>query len=123
MVLILDEAIEQAPDQLDLFSLAEFYRHTGQTDSLEYYLKKICRVGIPALAPVSYLNLAQLYNRQANEKLALEAIDSLLSFYPESYFYPFGLKAKAEILWKSEKTRESARSIYKNIPEGSLCTD
>jgi tetratricopeptide (TPR) repeat protein len=117
MFMILDETKERSSDHLDLFSQAEFFRHTQKDDSLEYYLLKTCRIGVPSLAPISYLNLALLYTRQEREREALEVLDSLTFSFPDSYFYPFGLKAKADILWLDIKSKDSARKIYREILE------
>jgi len=115
--LIIDEAQEEAPDQIDLFSSAEYYRYLGLDDSLEYYLNRICRVGIPSLAPVSYLNLAELYYRQNRYDESIAAIDSLATLYPESYYFPYGLKLKADILFEYENGREQAMALYRELLE------
>jgi tetratricopeptide (TPR) repeat protein len=115
--LIISETLDEASKQIDLFSLAEYYRYTGQNDSLEYYLTKICRVGIPSLAPISYLRLAQLYYDQSRYDEAVEAVDSLEARYDQSYFLPYGLKLKADIRLQSPESREEALGLYRQLLE------
>jgi tetratricopeptide (TPR) repeat protein len=115
--LIISETKEDASGHIDLFSSAEYFRYIRQTDSLEYYLTKICRVGIPSLAPISYLGLAQLCYDQNRHEEAVEAIDSLSSGYPQSYFLPYGLKLKADIYLQSPETREEALDLYRQLLE------
>ncbi len=115
--LIISEALDEAPKQIDLFSSAEYYRYTHQDDSLEYYLTKICRVGIPSLAPISYLRLAQLYSGQKRYGEAVEAVDSLSALYGQSYFLPYGLKLKADIYLMSDETRNEALALYRELLE------
>jgi tetratricopeptide (TPR) repeat protein len=115
--LIISETLEAAPKQIDLFSSAEYYRYIDRSDSLEYYLTKICRVGIPSLAPVSYLRLAQMYFDQSRFDEATESIDSLELRHPESYFLPYGLKLKADIYLLSPQSREEAMALYRQLLE------
>lgn len=115
--LILGEIQDQAAGQADLFSRAEYYRHTGKADSLEYYLLKICRVEIPALAPISLLRLAELYFGQDRNNEGIKAIDSLVAQYPEAYYSPYGLKLKADNLMHLEGRRDEADKIYRHLLE------
>ena len=113
--LIIGEAQDEAPQQMDLFAASEYYRHTGREDSLEYYLTKICRVGISALAPISYLHLAEMYADQNRYEEAVTSVDSLASLFPESYYLPYGLKLKADIYLQSPVTREEALAMYRDL--------
>jgi len=115
--LILRATLEPSPKHIDLFSSAEYFRYIEQVDSLEYYLTKICRIGLPTLAPRSYLHLADLYCNQKRHNKAVAAIDSLTALYPESYYLPFGLKSKADILWLKGETKERALALYRNLLE------
>lgn len=115
--LILSETLEEARSQIDLFSSAEYYRYIGRSDSLEYYLTKICRVGIRSLAPISYLRLGQLYHEQERHDEAINTADSLVSLYPQSYFYPYGLKLKADIYLTSLQKPQEAFEIYRSLLE------
>jgi len=115
--LILTETLEEARQQIDLFSSAEYYRYVGQSDSLEYYLTKICRVGIRSLAPISYLRLGQLYFDQDRFDEAITAADSLVSLHSQSYFYPYGLKLKADIYLNSTGRPQEAFDIYRTLLE------
>jgi tetratricopeptide (TPR) repeat protein len=115
--LIISETLEAAPQQIDLFASAEYFRYSDRVDSVEYYLTKICRVGIPSLAPISYLRLAQLYQDQKRFDEAVEAVDSLVSLHPESYFLPYGLKLKADVFLPSPETSEEAMELYRELLE------
>jgi tetratricopeptide (TPR) repeat protein len=115
--MILSEALGEAPKQMDLFSQAEYFRYTGRTDSLEYYLTKICQIDIPGLAPVAYLRLGDLRQGQNRFPEAIAAADSLVGRYPDSYFAPFGLKLKADILWLDPKTKDEAAALYRDLLE------
>lgn len=98
--------------QYDLYADAEFFRFIGQADSLEHYLWKICRVGLPGLAPASYLSLAEDYFDQEKIVPAQAVIDSLEINYPDSYYYPFARKLKADILFADEETIREGTQIY-----------
>jgi TolA-binding protein len=113
--LLISETLDEAPKQIDLFSSAEYFRYTNQSDSLEYYLSKICRVGIPSLAPISYVHLAQLYAGQQRIKEAISAVDSLTRLHPESYFLPYGLKLKADIFMELPEERDRAMELYREL--------
>ncbi len=115
--LILSETLDEARSQIDLFSSAEYYRYIGRNDSLEYYLTKICRVGIRSLAPISYLRLGRLYYEQERFDEAIGSVDSLVSLYPQSYFYPYGLKLKADIYLSSLQKPQEAFEIYRSLLE------
>ncbi|MEE9443933.1 MAG: tetratricopeptide repeat protein [candidate division Zixibacteria bacterium] len=113
--LVLSEAIGSASGQIDLYCAAEYFDYINQEDSLEFYLNKICRIGIPALSPVSYLKLANLYVGQKLSADAVTAVDSLEAQYPESYFLPYGLKLKADIYFENPERRDESLEIYKNL--------
>jgi len=113
--LIIGETLDEAPKQIDLFSSAEYFRYTQRPDSLEYYLSKICRVGIPSLAPISYVHLARLYADQKRHTEAVAAVDSLMNLYPESYFLPYGLKLKADIFMELPENRDRAMELYREL--------
>ncbi len=115
--LILSETQEQAPKQLDLFGAAEYYRKINQADSLEHYLIKICRVQVPSLAPLAYLHLGEMYRDHDRKDEAIAAADSLTALYPESYYVPFGMKLKADILWQMPSDRERAMTLYRELLE------
>ncbi|MFH1699758.1 MAG: tetratricopeptide repeat protein [Candidatus Zixiibacteriota bacterium] len=113
--LILSEAIGSASGQIDLYCASEYFDYNNQRDSLEFYLKKICQIKIPALSPVSYLNLANLYFGQNQAEAAINTIDSLQIQYPESYFLPYGLKLKADIYFENPERRDKALEIYRGL--------
>jgi len=115
--LIIEETQEKSPGQIDLFQKAEYFKFINREDSLEYYLTKICRIDVPTLAPLSYLELGNLFVSQMRLEEAVGAIDSLSELYPDSYYYPYGLKLKADILNRDPKTRAEAESIYKSLLE------
>ncbi|MCK5126882.1 MAG: hypothetical protein KAR42_11560 [candidate division Zixibacteria bacterium] len=115
--LIISEAGSTAKNQMDLFSAAEYHRYTKNSDSLEFYLVKICLVDIPTLAPISYLRLAELRVENENTKGALASLDSLSNKYTESYFTPYGHKLKADILLPLAERKEEAITIYRELLE------
>jgi tetratricopeptide (TPR) repeat protein len=113
--LIISETLEDSPGQMDLFATSEFFRYTQKADSLEYYLTKICKVGIPSLAPISYLYLSRLLRLQERYDEAVAMADSLESQYPESYYLPYGLKVKADIFLVSPGQKELAMDLYRKL--------
>ena len=115
--LIISETLDDAPKQIDLFASAEYFRYVKETDSLESYLTKICRVGIPSLAPISYVHLAELYKDQNRNQDATDAVDSLQARFPDSYFLPYGLKLKADIYMQSSETQKQALAMYRDLLE------
>jgi len=115
--MIISETLDDAPKQTDLFASAEYFRYVKETDSLESYLVKICRVGIPSLAPISYVHLAELYRDQKEYQAATDAVDSLQAQFPDSYFLPYGLKLKADIYMQSSDRQEQALKMYRDLLE------
>ncbi len=115
--MIISETLDDAPKQTDLFASAEYFRYIKETDSLEFYLEKICRVGIPSLAPISYVHLAELFRDQKRYQAATDAVDSLEAQYPESYFLPYGLKLKADIFLQTPDRQEQALKMYRKLLE------
>jgi tetratricopeptide (TPR) repeat protein len=115
--LVLDEMLQSAPDKIGLLASAEYFDYIKDDDSLEYYLKEITEDSIEALTPISYLRLARLYFSQERFEETLSAVQRLTESYPESYFVPFGLKIKADVLIKSPGKKKEALEIYQELLE------
>ena len=48
---------------------------------------------------------------------ALESINRLDSGFPDSYYRPYGLKLKADMLMDKIESRDTARAIYRTLLE------
>jgi tetratricopeptide (TPR) repeat protein len=117
LTLVIDETLQEAPDKIGLLASVEYFDYVDNDDSLEFYLQKITEDKIETLAPVSYLRLARLYYKQGRFKETLSSVEKLTQEYAESYFLPFGLKIKADVLIKSSETKEAAVKIYQDLLE------
>jgi len=70
-----------------------------------------------ALADVALYKLAVLSLSRADSSAAIEFIEQLAEEFPESYYLPYGMKAKADIHLARPDGVEQARSIYRHLLE------
>jgi tetratricopeptide (TPR) repeat protein len=116
LVMVITEA-ENSPELLDDYARALWYVERRQPDSSRVWLDRIAQAGDKALADVALYKLT-IINLQMNDSTAaLESINRLDSDFTDSYYRPYGLKLKADMLTADRETVDQARAIYKQLLE------
>ncbi|MCB2231063.1 tetratricopeptide repeat protein [bacterium] len=95
------------------FSDALYFSARRMPDSARERYSRLARG--EALADVSLLKLAELDLAEADSSAALQSLESLIERFPESYYLPFGLKAKADVMMADEDSVEAAMAIYRRL--------
>jgi uncharacterized protein Smg (DUF494 family) len=68
-----------------------------------------------ALTDIAYLKLAGIEFDRGDTASALNWIADLLNAQPESYFVPYALRMKADVLALDIRTREEAVNLYRGL--------
>ncbi|MCP4686220.1 MAG: tetratricopeptide repeat protein [bacterium] len=116
LVLLIDEAQEDKGLLYD-FSNALYFQEQGRPDSTRAKLTAIAEATNPALADVALFRLAQLDLEAKDSTAALSTIDRLLADFPESYYLPYGMKIKADMIFDGDPAAEEARLLYRRLLE------
>ncbi len=116
LVLLIDEA-QGDKGLLHDFSDALYFREQGRLDSTRARLTSIATATNPALADVALYRLAHLDLDVKDSTAAMATIDRLIADFPESYYLPFGMKIKADILISDNPGAEEARRLYRRLLE------
>ena len=69
------------------------------------------------LADIALLEMARIDVQASDTARALAELNRLIEEFPESYYMPFGLKGKADLLVADDGRREEAVAIYRRILE------
>ena len=86
-------------------------------DSVDVKLKSIVEAEDKALADIALFKLSSLSLERADTAGALGYIDMMAEDFSESYYLPYALKNKADILLLNEKTLDEARVLYRTLLE------
>ncbi|MBN1211140.1 MAG: tetratricopeptide repeat protein [candidate division Zixibacteria bacterium] len=116
LILVIDEA-KGAPALLGDYARAHWFEAGRMLDSTRTRLERIAADENKALADIALFHLAELNLQSADTVSALGFIDRLINNFPDSYYLPFGMKTRADILVKDKNTREEARDIYRFLLE------
>lgn len=116
LLLLLEEA-KGAPKLLYDFSNALLFEQMRLPDSTATKLLLIVNNSNRALADVALYKLAMLSLSWADSLAAIEFIEQLAEEFPESYYLPYGMKAKADIYLARPDGEKQARSIYRRLLE------
>ncbi|MBK7140505.1 MAG: tetratricopeptide repeat protein [bacterium] len=116
LIMVLTQA-KDAPDLLSDYGQALFTQERRAYDSTRIWLDRIARAENNVLADVALYRLTLVNLQMADSAAAMESIERLDSGYTDSYYRPYGLKVKADMLSGSRATVETARSIYKLLLE------
>lgn len=110
---------ESANDTVLLYdySNALFFKEQRQPDSSRLYLKQVASAENSALADIALLRLAELEIARADTGSALLALDKLITDFPDSYYFPYGMKMKADILAESRLDSAEAERLYRYLLE------
>lgn len=114
LMLILDEA-ENAPDLLKLYSHSLLYDQRRLFDSSICVLKKLATATDKTLSDIALFKLSQLSLDKPDSSAAINYINQLSEQFPESYYLPYGLKLKADILLKNLDSLKAGKKIYRHL--------
>ena len=119
LLLLLDRA-ENATELLDYFAGAYLFLEMNRLDSAVIRLSAAVNAQNKALADIALFQMTEIVLDDGDEKKAVSYVDRMAEEFPESYYLPFGLKIKADILFDSEDSNNSkneAKQIYKTLLE------
>jgi outer membrane protein assembly factor BamD (BamD/ComL family) len=86
-------------------------------DSTRVWLDRIARAENAALADVALYRLTLVNLQVADSSAALQSIERLDSGFADSYYRPYALKIKADMLSSTPSTIDTAKEIYKLLLE------
>lgn len=116
LIMLMTEAAA-APVYLHDYSQALLYEEQRLPDSAKTVLDKIVEDANPLLADISLYKLSLMSLEKFDSTSALGYIETMSEQYPDSYYLPFSLKIKAEILLESTETWEKGKEIYRHLLE------
>ncbi|MFZ1684561.1 MAG: tetratricopeptide repeat protein, partial [Candidatus Zixiibacteriota bacterium] len=108
---------KEKPELLPDFATALAYEDEEKYDSCRTWLDRVARVEGSPLADDALFRLSQVCMKLSDSTGALESIDRLTDGFPDSYFIPFGLKQKADILCSRPDRIAEGKELYKRILE------
>ncbi|PWB73444.1 hypothetical protein C3F09_05260 [candidate division GN15 bacterium] len=114
LLMVLDDAGD-SPDIMAMYANAELYSERYEWDSARTWFDRLTLADNKALADDALDRMLQISLKVTDTAAALDAVERLVTGYPDSYFAPYGLKAKADILLAGRGTRQQAREIYMQL--------
>ena len=114
LLMVMDEA-EDADTLLYDYSNALLFEQMRQYDSMIVKLESVVAAENKALADVALYRLARLSFDHLDTAEAMGYVERLISEYPESYYTPFGMKARADYLKADPDRRDEAAQIYRDL--------
>lgn len=102
---------------LDDFAEALFFQEQGNLDSTRARLNRVADAANKALADVALYRLAGLDLKEQDSTSAMATIDRLIADFPDSYYFPYGMKIKADMLIAGNPAAEEARQLYRRLLE------
>lgn len=116
LMLLIDEAAE-APDLLKQYASFLIFDLKRRPDSAIGALEGLATAADPTLADVALHKLSQISLSQPDTAAAIGYVNRLEEFFPESYYLPYGLKLKADILLENADSIDSGKEIYRQLLE------
>ena len=116
-LLFLMDRAENATELLDYFAGVYLFEEMNRPDSAVFRLSAAVNARNKALADFALFQMTEIVLENGDEKKAVSYVDRLAKEFPESYYLPFGLKIKADILFNSEDSDEEAKQIHKTLLE------
>ncbi len=107
---LIDDA-EAYPELLYDYSNGLLFEQQAQIDSAVVYLEKLVNSMNNMLADLALFRLGEIMFEKNESTKAVDYFDRLINEYSESYYLPFGLKYKGDILLAAERI-DDAREIY-----------
>jgi len=100
---------------LKLYSMAMLFEIQKNNDSTLATYNKIIDDESKVLADFAMYKIIGIYVEQTDFVHAIETIDKMGAMFGESYYYPFALKQKADILMRETKKADEAYTIYRQL--------
>jgi tetratricopeptide (TPR) repeat protein len=114
LVMLITEA-KSAPELLGKYADALQFQERAMPDSALERLEEVAGAERKVLADVALFKLASLELSLTDSTQALLFVERLAEEFPGSYFLPYGLKIKADILRQRIDGIEEAKSVYRNL--------
>ena len=106
---------EDNPKALQLYASAMHFEIQKLDDSVLAVYTSIAKDPSKILADFAFYNIVEIHiNNQENLK-ALDVIVQMEESFADSYYFPFALKAKADILLSDNKKADEALEIYRHL--------
>ncbi|HUV30754.1 MAG TPA: tetratricopeptide repeat protein [Acidobacteriota bacterium] len=126
LLLVLDAA-EGSEDVLYDYSNALYFEERLMNDSARVRLERLSGMEGGVLADLALFRLAELDLARSDTAVAVQNIDLLAERFPDSYYLPYGMKIKADILALDPETLDEARALYalllENYPDCPFVSD
>jgi tetratricopeptide (TPR) repeat protein len=116
LIMVFDEA-KDIPDLMEAYGRALMYRERLLPDSSRLWLERLTLNENKTLADDALYQLTTLNLSQQDTVSALGSIERLATEYPDSYYSPYGLKMKADILLQGKGTHDEAKLLYRQLLE------
>ncbi len=112
--------INQAGDAIDLldnYAGAMQFQKMKLNDSTVSRLVSIADAENKALSDIALIRLVEIVLNRGDSTGAIKYVERMETEHPESYYLPYGLKAKADILVTKPDAFASAKEIYRRLLE------
>lgn len=116
MRLVLTES-DASEELLDEYARTMYYQERDLVDSTRVGYLALADNADTTLADIALYRLAGLELEMADSSAALEVLDRLTEDFRESYYRPYGMKMKADILLAEDPASEAARRLYRELLE------
>jgi len=116
LAFVLNQAGE-AKELLDNFAGAILFQNMKLYDSTVSRLVSIADAENKALADIALFRLTEMVLKRGDSAGAVKYVDRLESEHADSYYLPFGLKAKADIFQTHPEALVQAKEIYRRLLE------
>ena len=107
----------EAADLLDNFAGALQFQKMKLYDSTVSRLVSIADAENQALADIALFRLVEIVLNRGDSTGAVKYVDRMEAEHTESYYLPYGLKAKADVLVAKPDSVASAKEIYRRLLE------
>lgn len=113
---VIDQAGEAA-DLLDKFAGALLFQKMKMYDSTVFQLVSIADDENKALSDIALFRLVEIVLGRGDSTGAVRYVDRMETEHAESYYLPYGLKTKADILVIKPDSLTEAKEIYRRLLE------
>ncbi len=116
ILMVMDEA-KASPDLAGEFANALWFQECEKDDSSRVWLERMSNEQGSTLADDALYRLLELDLKLNDSASAALAIERLTDSFPDSYFVPFALRQKADMLLSDPAKLDQAKALYKRILE------
>jgi len=109
--------IENSEDLKDIYSRSVRYELLRREDSVISCYRQMADHEDVSVADIALWRLAEKHLERGDSAMVLTCVDQLIEKAPESYYLPYGLKTKADLLLDIPGRREEVRDIYRGLLE------